>query len=511
MPKNPLDHWLYQRFSRTRLHRINYLSIWFMLAFTLLFSLLVIHEEYKQFRSTIEIERARYIEREHEAMQAAAHRMERIFAFAYERSGGVLEADFHALVELFETQRHQWVMLYDALSAPALPRDRFDGQGAKLLHVTGEQIAQHELLIHGRMESLLLLHRPLGGGYHLLLSHLLEPFEAQMQRQERELRARLIKLVLEVVTLSFILFGFIWAITKVLSALIERDIDAFLAFFAQGKEGRVQMKSEELFFDEFRSMSHSANAMMQTIDSQKLEFETLNASLEERVRSKTQMLQNLFEAQKRFIRHAIHETNTPLSVIMANIELYAMKHGRNRYLAKIEASIKQVFNIYDDLSYLVKKDLVEYPKKQIDLGEFVASRLRFFEEVSQMASHELYFEPRFEGVLHVQMNETKLQRIIDNNLTNAIKYTLRGEPIMVSLSAANAVAQLGFESRSHVIKDTRKIFEAYYREARFAEGFGLGLDLVKSICDEEGIEIEIHSDETRTQFIYRLVCENSAA
>ncbi len=72
--------------------------------------------------------------------------------------------------------------------------------------------------------------------------------------------------------------------------------------------------------------------------------------------------QGLLESHKQFIRYAIHETHTPLSVIMANIELFSMNEGRNRYLAKIEAAVKNIFSIYDDLSYLVKKDQIDYPR-----------------------------------------------------------------------------------------------------------------------------------------------------
>ncbi len=503
-----LDQWLYQRFSRMRLHRINFLSVWFMLAFTLLFSILVIHEEYKQFRSSVAIEHTRYIEREHEMMRAAAHRMQRIFTFAYERSGGVLDEGFYELVESFETQRHQWVMLYDASMRPALPRDRFEGHGEALLGLTGEEITQHELVIEGEPEPMLLLHRTLVGGYHLLLSHLLKPFEEQMRIQEQVLRDRLIKLVLEVVTLSFILFGFIWAITRILSTMIERDIDAFLDFFAKMKTEYVQLEHERIFFEEFQSMAQSANAMVSTINVQKNELEELNRTLEERVERKTHMLKELFEAQKQFIRYAIHETNTPLSVMIANIELYSMKHGRDPYLAKIEASLKQVFNIYDDLSFLVKKDLVEYPKMNIDISEYVQSRVRFFDEVAQMARVNFVFEERCNDKVSVRINETKLQRIIDNNLTNAIKYTKRDEMIRVMVVCEGRWVQVHFASRSVTIKEPEKIFEAYYRENRYKDGFGLGLNLVKSICDEEDIEITLHSDEEQTEFTYRFLIEN---
>ena len=54
-----------------------------------------------------------------------------------------------------------------------------------------------------------------------------------------------------------------------------------------------------------------------------------------------------------------------------------------------------------------------------------------------------------------------------------------------------------------VIHDVDKIFEAYYRERKKTDGFGLGLSLVKSICDEEGVDIRIDSTIEYTRFDYQ--------
>jgi signal transduction histidine kinase len=88
-------------------------------------------------------------------------------------------------------------------------------------------------------------------------------------------------------------------------------------------------------------------------------------------------------------------------------------------------------------------------------------------------------------------------------LTNAIKYTLPGEDVDVKLIKTGPFIEFLVSSRSKIIEDTRKVFEAYYREEKQKEGFGLGLRLVKSICDEEGVEVRVSSDNEKTTFIYR--------
>ncbi|HEX5330373.1 HAMP domain-containing sensor histidine kinase [Sulfuricurvum sp.] len=328
-------------------------------------------------------------------------------------------------------------------------------------------------------------------------------------------KTRLIKVIVEIATLALILFGFIFGISKIVSSMIARDMDRFLNFFESARDKTELIDVEELYFSEFKRMAGFANEMARTLQEQKESLQQLNVGLEERVRLKTQALQikndaleaeqtfsrGLLESHKQFIRYAIHETHTPLSVIMANIELFSMSEGRNRYLAKIEAAVKNIFSIYDDLSYLVKKDQIEYPKKAINLGEYVQKRLEFFDEVAHFSNLTFkYREPDF--MAWVQFNETKLQRVIDNNLTNAIKYTKNGEEIRVGVECDTQACTFWVESHSQKIHEPQKIFEAYYRERKKTDGFGLGLSLVKSICDEDGVVINISSERELTRFEY---------
>lgn len=210
---------------------------------------------------------------------------------------------------------------------------------------------------------------------------------------------------------------------------------------------------------------------------------------------------NLLKNQKVFLRHAVHETNTPLSVIMSNIELHEMEFGRSEYLSNIEVALKNIFSIYDDLSYLIKKDQISYRLQNIDLVDFIRSRVDFFSKMAIQMKSNIFFEINAPTML-INFSETKLQRIIDNNLTNAIKYTYEGKDIHVRLEAKNKNFKFYVSSHSKMIQHPQKIFEEYYREEKSKEGFGLGLNLVKRICDEEGVIIKVDSNEDGTCFTY---------
>ena len=211
--------------------------------------------------------------------------------------------------------------------------------------------------------------------------------------------------------------------------------------------------------------------------------------------------QNLLVSQKQFLKHAVHETNTPLSVIMANIELHEIENGKSKYVSNMEVAVKNLCSIYDDLSYLVKKDQIEYPKHKIDLIDYVRSRVDFFSQVAQKAKTQFFFEvPK--NTMNILFNESQLQRIVDNTLTNAIKYSYENEEIFIDLIKEGNEYSFLIASHSKMIQEPNKIFEEYYREELSEDGFGLGLNLVKRICEEEDVKIDVKSTKEKTSFKY---------
>ena len=249
-------------------------------------------------------------------------------------------------------------------------------------------------------------------------------------------------------------------------------------------------KKDGSFAKTLKSLTHLIQKS--TLDYKK-QSETLNES--------KLYSQRLLASQKQFLKHAVHETNTPLSIIMANIELFEMENGKNPYLTNIEVAMKNLFSIYDDLSYLVKKDQIEYPKHTIDLADFVRSRVDFFSPVAKKMNSKCIFKAPKEEII-ILFNESKLQRIIDNNITNAIKYTYENEDIYITLKKEKELFKFLISSHSRKIQEPDKIFKEYYREEKSKDGFGLGLNLVKRICDEEGVEIYLESNEYFTSFAY---------
>jgi len=252
----------------------------------------------------------------------------------------------------------------------------------------------------------------------------------------------------------------------------------------------VKEKNETSFVKTLKSLTHLIQKSINDYQEQSVILEN------EKIYS-----QNLLASQKQFLKYAVHETNTPLSVIMGNIELYEMQHGKNKYVTNIEVALKNLCSIYDDLSYLVKKDQIQYPKHPLDLGDYVRSRVEFFSTVAQRANAQFIFDiPKSQMI--ILFNESKLQRIIDNTLTNAIKYSHENEDIYIVLEKKEDTYSLKISSHAKMIQEPKKIFEEYYREELSKDGFGLGLNLVKRICTEENVTVDVQSTQNETSFEY---------
>jgi len=203
-----------------------------------------------------------------------------------------------------------------------------------------------------------------------------------------------------------------------------------------------------------------------------------------------------------FIKDTVHEINTPLSIININIDLYNRKHPQNKYLQRIKAAAKTLSTIYNDMEYLIKNKQIVFEYSDIDLSGFVRERIHYFDEVAAMKGITIVSE--IEDAIQLHFNQTQLQRIVDNNLSNAIKYSNENSQIEISLEKNEEWCELIFRDHGVGIEDTEKIFERYYREETGKSGFGIGLNIVKSIMDEAGITLEVQSAPQKgSTFIYR--------
>jgi signal transduction histidine kinase len=208
-----------------------------------------------------------------------------------------------------------------------------------------------------------------------------------------------------------------------------------------------------------------------------------------------QRFQRVNQRLDRFIKDSMHEINTPLSIINVNIDLYNRSSPTNKYLQRIKAATKTLATIYNDMDYLIKNERIVFEYETINLSLYLRERIDYFQEVA--ALRKITIEAHIiEGVL-VHFNTTQLQRIIDNTISNAIKYSYEDGKIEILLEVDNEQCMMVFKDNGVGIKNSKQIFDRYYRENREKGGFGIGLNIVKSIIEHANIELRIESEEKK--------------
>ena len=157
-------------------------------------------------------------------------------------------------------------------------------------------------------------------------------------------------------------------------------------------------------------------------------------------------------------------------------------------LSRINIAAKTVSVLYKDLMYLTLEQEKENENEEINLQTLIEDRVEYFSILAE--SKHLTFTLDLVDVMIV-MDRRKLTRVIDNLISNAIKYNKR-------------YGSIGFILRKNILTvwDTgigiaeEKIpfmFDRYLRFNNIEGGFGIGLSIVKKILDEYNISIKVES------------------
>ena len=229
------------------------------------------------------------------------------------------------------------------------------------------------------------------------------------------------------------------------------------------------------------------------------ELKSLHLSLQDQVEKN----QFLLAENKQFIADMVHQIRTPLSVIMTNTSLIEMSSEPkvSPYVTQINSAISMLSNAYEDLSYIISNDTMEYKPIEIDLTHFLNDRIDFFKVIAQ--ANDKTINTHIVKDIWITMNDTELERLIDNNLSNAIKHSYDKSTIEVILEKGHSETILKFISKGETISDVSMIFDKGYTETHNAKrSLGLGLSMVKTICEKNCTHYYAHSEDGINTFTY---------
>ncbi len=202
-------------------------------------------------------------------------------------------------------------------------------------------------------------------------------------------------------------------------------------------------------------------------------------------------MRNSIELLDNFIKDTTHELNTPISAILANIEMMdteIMAEKNAKKLRRINVAAKTVSHLYQDLTYLVLGHKNPTRDEWVDLKELILARIEYFSLLAESKKIEIEHDLLDR---HLWIDSAKMARVVDNLISNAIKYNKRGGRIKIILRQDYfLVADTGIGIEQDKVD---AIFDRYSRFNSSEGGFGIGLNIVKSILDEYHLMVKVNS------------------
>lgn len=203
-----------------------------------------------------------------------------------------------------------------------------------------------------------------------------------------------------------------------------------------------------------------------------------------------------YEKQRRFVTDANHELKTPLTLILANLDIAEAELGQNEWLDDIRSEGQRMAELVEQLVALSRMD-EENTQMNISLlpfGEIVADTTSDFKALAESRNKTLYSEIDTSVILNG--DEILLRRLLSVLLDNALKYCDDGGEIFVKLEKRGKII-LTVENTYKNVSDIEldHLFDRFYRadsSRKYIGGFGIGLSIAKAIVDKHKGEISAH-------------------
>ncbi|MGJ0313296.1 sensor histidine kinase [Aliarcobacter cryaerophilus] len=194
----------------------------------------------------------------------------------------------------------------------------------------------------------------------------------------------------------------------------------------------------------------------------------------------------------RFIKDTTHELNTPIAAILSNIQMIN-KDNIDEKLAKkinrIEIGAKTISNIYEDLTFVSLNNQIISNNEKLNFSQILNQRVDFFKSIAN--SKQIEFILDIKENVFIVCDIKKLSKLIDNILSNAIKYNKFQGFIKVTLKDKILIIE---DSGKGMSKDNlANLFTRYKRFDKSIGGFGIGLNIVSLIAKEYDLKIDVIS------------------
>jgi signal transduction histidine kinase len=209
------------------------------------------------------------------------------------------------------------------------------------------------------------------------------------------------------------------------------------------------------------------------------------------VNAMAERLEELFDARRELVAWASHDLRTPLAAIRAMIE--AIEDGvatADQYVPALGEQARTLSTLVDDLFELARIDagVLTLELKEVSLEDLVDSCVRALE--AEAGRRNVRLETRMDSAPSVRCAPDKVERVLFNLLTNALRHTPSDGSVAVLVEPAPDHVRVSVEDSGEGIgpQAIRRIFDRFWRAdpARSPGGSGLGLAIARGLVEAQG-------------------------
>ena len=222
-------------------------------------------------------------------------------------------------------------------------------------------------------------------------------------------------------------------------------------------------------------------------------------------------MEKALKSQGEFLANISHDLKTPLNVICATAQLFSMYCSKGSLDENKNSIIKYIDSITQN-SYRLSKlinNIVDSSKIESGFFELHLSNKNIVEVVEEIVMSvtnftdskglNIIFDTNLEEKI-IACDTEKVERVVLNLISNAIKFSKKGDEIFVEIKANNEFVEISVKDNGIGIeeKNLTMIFDRFKQVdrslAKNTEGTGIGLSLVKSIAELHGGSIHVESE-----------------
>ena len=207
-----------------------------------------------------------------------------------------------------------------------------------------------------------------------------------------------------------------------------------------------------------------------------------------------------YEKQKQFVTDANHELKTPLTLILANLDIAEAELGKNEWLDDIRSEGHRMAELVNQLVSLSRMDEEGQQMNitEVSFGDLVADTVSEFEPLAKDRGKAL--TASIDKEITYLGDEALLHRLVGILMDNAIKYCDQGGEINVMLHRGRRIV-LTVENTYAAVSELElnRLFDRFYRAdkaRKFTGGYGVGLSMAKAIIEKHKGEITAYKKDS---------------